>query len=186
MAEAKPVTNTARWLIPIIAQLAALPLQILADRMAIFGGKVGTLMTPEEKKNPLKHIFTPSLIISGCANIWTDASLFYIESLLGFNSTLEKPNQTAVLLRSAVLAVVNTVFNVIFARLSAAPLAGISQHAVSRPGRPNVAHYDGFIDCAQRLVKEEGVGALFRGWYFEVAAAVFQASASLHNLDAVL
>jgi hypothetical protein len=167
------------WLIAIAARLLVLPLEILADRMAIYGGKVGTLMTPEEKANPLKHIFTSSLIISGCANVWVDASVFFVERALGMRNTLEKPGRTTVLLRAAVLAVINTVFNVIFARLNASPLAVVSQQSAKSPGRPKVVKYDGIIDCVQRLVREEGVGALFRGWYFEVAAAVFQASTDL-------
>jgi len=147
--------------------------------MPIYGGKVGTLMTPEEKANPLKHIFTPSLIISRCANVWVDASVFFVERALGMRNTLDKPGPTSVLLRAAVLGVINTVFNVIFARLNASPLAVFSQQSAKSAERPKVVKYDGITDCVQRLVREEGVGALFRGWYFEVAAAVFQASTDL-------
>lgn len=167
------------WLVAIAAQLLALPFEILSTRMAIYGGKVGTLMTSEERRNPLKHIYTPSLILSACAPTLLDAIFFSIDKALGMRSTLGKPNRTDVLLRAAVSAIIGTVFNVIFARLCASPPGDASQHSVTSVGRPKVVKYDGLLDCMQRLVREEGIGSLFRGWYFEVAAAVFQASASL-------
>lgn len=45
---------------------------------------------------------------------------------------------------------------------------GVEQEAVIRV-RTGKEGYLGMVDCARKMIKEEGVGSLFRGWWWILA-----------------